>query len=290
MFGGNAILSVMYVGSHGTHLRRSFDENLPRRTNINGVAYGFDPALNANSPINLYRPYTGFGGIGTNVMDSNSNYNSLQVNFDRELTNNLRFQAVYTFAKGYDDSSGSNRCIMDKQSCWAQNNPHTQLMVINYIYNLPFFAHQRGFMGEALGGWRWSGITTFASGSPFSVGITGSHLGLTQYPDLTGSISYPKTRSEWFNTKIFSTPKDGQYGTEKLNQFFGPKYMNWDMSFSKGFQIANRIHPRFQVDFFNIFNNVNLDNPHSTFGSPSFGEITSSMSPRIVQAGLHINF
>lgn len=225
-----------------------------------------------------------------NTTDSNSDYNSLQVNFDRELSKGLRFQAVYTYAKGYDNSGGSNRCVYDKQRCWAQDNPHTQLLVINYIYNLPFFETEKGFLGETLGGWRWSGITTVASGSPFSVGITGSHLGLTQYPDVTGSISYPKTKSEWFDTNIFKAPAMGHYGNEVLNKFYGPHYMDWDMSFSKGFRVLQRIHPRFRVDFFNIFNNVNLDNPDSTYGSPNFGQITSSMSPRIVQAGLHVNF
>ncbi len=289
MFGNNAILSVTYVGTHGSHLRRQIDFNEPQATTLNGTAYDFNPALNANLPTNLYRSLSGLGGITMNVTDANSVYNSLQVNFQKQMSKNWRFQAVYTLARGYDNDVANNRCNFNRRSCWQQDQIHN-LLVINYIYNLPFFENGRGFLGETLGGWRWSGITTVASGSPFSVGITGSGLGLNDYPNVTGAITYPRTTSEWLNTQIFSTPADGYYGNEKLNSFYGPGYVNWDMSFSKGFRITERIDSRLEVDFFNIFNQVNLKNPNDTFGDSTFGEITTSNPPRIIQAGLTITF
>lgn len=290
LFGDHSVLSVMYVGSLGTHLRRQINYNLPRPTTIAGVAYDFNPALNANSPENLYRPFTGFSNITMNYNDANSAYNSLQVNFERQMARGLRFQAVYTYGRAFDNSTANNRCNLDRRSCWGQTNPHTQMLVANYIYDLPFFHNQRGFLAETFGGWRWSGITSIASGSPFSVGITGAHTGLNVYPDVTGAPTYPKTVAKWFNTDIFASPAPGHYGNEGFNEFYGPHYIDWDMNFSKGFEIAERVFPRFEIDFFNIFNNVNLEEPDRTFGDPTLGEITSSGSPRILQAGVHVRF
>ncbi|HEX7363107.1 MAG TPA: TonB-dependent receptor [Bryobacteraceae bacterium] len=292
LFGNTATLSVMYLGTHGSHLRRQIDYNEPRAATVNGTAYDFDPALNANLPTNLYRPLPGLGAITMNATDANSDYNSLQVNFERQMSKNWRFQAVYTFARGFDnDNTGSNnRCNFNRRSCWAQEAVPNHLLVVNYIYNLPFFQNQRGFLGEILGGWRWSGITTIASGTPFTVGITGAGLGLNNYPNLTGPVTYPRTTSEWFNTQVFSTPADGYFGNEGLNSLYGPGYVNWDMSLSKEFSITERVHAQLEGDFFNIFNQVNLKNPNDTYGSSTFGEITTSNPPRIIQVGMDVNF
>jgi hypothetical protein len=292
MFANSAILSVMYVGSHGTHLRRQIDFNEPRAVALDGTAYDFNPDLNANHPVNLYRPLSGFGGITMNTTDGNSDYNSLQVNFQKQMSKNWRFQAAYTFARGFDNANTSpdNRCNFNRRSCWHQSEIHNHLLVINYIYDIPLFAHRRDFLGQVLGGWQWSGITTFASGTPFTVDITGSKLGLNDYPDITGPITYPRTTSEWFNTQIFNTPAPGHYGNEGLDMFYGPGYVNWDMSLAKQFSFTERIQSRLEADFFNIFNQVNLKNPNRTFGSSTFGEITTSNPPRIIQVGLTVSF
>jgi hypothetical protein len=296
MFGSGQLLSVMYVGSHGEHLRRGIDYNEPRPVNLNGVSYDFNPCLNNDKtvctlPTNLARPYSGFGGITMQVTDGNSDYNSLQVNFQKQMTNNLRFQAAYTFGRDFTNAAvANNACNFRRRSCWEQDNSNTHMLVVNYIYNLPFFRAQKGFAGEAFGGWRWSGITVLESGNPLTVTVTGSNDGLNEYPNVSSQPKYPKTKAEWFSTSPFSYPDYGYYGNEHLNSFYGPHYMDWDMSFAKTFRILERVHAQVQADFFNIFNIVNLDNPNTTFGNKTFGEITSSGNPRNIQAGLNLTF
>jgi hypothetical protein len=45
-----------------------------------------------------------------------------------------------------------------------------------------------------------------------------------------------------------------------------------------------------RAEFFNVFNNVNFNNPGSTVGTPSFGKITSTRDPRILQLTLKLMF
>lgn len=296
MFGSDELLSIMYVGSHGEHLRRGIDFNEPRPVNMNGVNYDFNPCLNNVKKLctlqtNLARPYTGFSGITMQVTDGNSDYNSLQVNFQKQMTNNLRFQVAYTFGRDFSNAAvANNACNFRRSACWEQDNSHTHMLVVNYIYNLPFFKSQRGFAGEAFGGWRWSGITVLESGNPLTVSVTGSNDGLNEYADVSAKPEYPKTKAEWFTTSSYSYPSPGYYGNEHLNTLFGPHYMDWDMSFAKNFRILERIHAQVQADFFNAFNIVNLNNPNTTYGNKNFGIISATGTPRQIQAGVNLTF
>jgi len=49
--------------------------------------------------------------------------------------------------------------------------------VINYLYKLPFFRRQKGFVHQLLGGWQRSGITQFQTGLPGSVAASNDHAG-----------------------------------------------------------------------------------------------------------------
>ena len=41
-----------------------------------------------------------------------------------------------------------------------------QILVLSYVYQLPFYRNQSGGLGMVLGGWELSGIVNFQSGSP----------------------------------------------------------------------------------------------------------------------------
>ena len=52
------------------------------------------------------------------------------------------------------------------------------VLVINYLYQLPFFRQQSGFLGKSLGGWQLSGIAQFQTGLPCSVGGANDYAGV----------------------------------------------------------------------------------------------------------------
>jgi hypothetical protein len=46
----------------------------------------------------------------------------------------------------------------------------------------------------------------------------------------------------------------------------------------------------FRAEAFNLFNNVNFDNPVSVLNSPLFGRLTTAEPPRVMQFALRFNF
>lgn len=54
--------------------------------------------------------------------------------------------------------------------------------------------------------------------------------------------------------------------------------------------ITERIQAQFRVEFFNVFNHPNFNNPNSTQTSPQFGQILGASSPRVLQFVMKLTF
>ena len=92
-------LLVGYVGSKGTHLitRRNINQPVERRTSVSDVV---------SSPAR-YCLERRLGNITQVEGTGNSSYNALWVTATRRLTNNLQFDASYTWSKSLDYNSFS---------------------------------------------------------------------------------------------------------------------------------------------------------------------------------------
>lgn len=64
---------------------------------------------------------------------------------------------------------------------------------------------------------------------------------------------------------------------------------NLDASIVKKFELGRRF-AEFRVDAFNITNTLHPNPPNGTFGSATFGQITSAADPRLVRFGLRFVF
>src|SRR5207248_7628862 len=62
-------------------------------------------------------------------------------------------------------------------------------------------------------------------------------------------------------------------GTAGRNLVYGPGFVNWDFSAFKNFPITESKKVQFRAEFFNLFNQVNFNNPNAVLTSPSFGRI-----------------
>ena len=65
----------------------------------------------------------------------------------------------------------------------------------------------------------------------------------------------------------------------------GPKSLNTDLSLMKNFVISGDVRFQFRVEMYNVFNNVNYNNPNSSFGAAAFGQITGASDMRRIQLG-----
>ena len=80
-------------------------------------------------------------------------------------------------------------------------------------------------------------------------------------------------------------------GNVGRNVLRGPPQWNLDFSVSKQFPVTESKSIEFSVDFFNLINHPNRDNPVSDISTSDFGKILNfSSSPRIVQLALQFKF
>ena len=287
------LLDIGYVGTRGTHLERAVNLNQPYPEG----GYDFNPALNLNTlPAAYLSPYLGYATINQKENTANSNYNSLQIQLKRQMSKGLLLQAVYTWSKTIADASGYGQLPQNSYDLRAERSlasfdrPH--VFVVNYVYDLPFFRQQKGFLGEALGGWELSGIAQLQSGMPISIGLTGGNIGLATRPNVVAgqTSNGPKTVSEWFNTNAYAFPAYGSFGNSAEYSVRGPGIVNWDFSLFKRFQFGEHINYQLRGDAFNVLNHTSFYNVSYNLGAGDFGQVTSAHDPRILQVSMKIEF
>ncbi len=82
------------------------------------------------------------------------------------------------------------------------------------------------------------------------------------------------------------------YGTFPRNGLRGPGQTNLDLSISKHFIIREGMDLELRGDAFNLFNHTEFQNPDTTYTvtSSTFGQISTTYDPRILQLALHFRF
>jgi hypothetical protein len=305
------LVRAAYVGTVATQLMTS--------EALNPAVYAPGGSTIANT--NDRRIYTGLGNITEIRNGARSAYHSWQLTLQRRFSKGFSFSSNYTLSKSIDTSSKaqdggvtegpnpfnrmSNRALSDFDTTHNFNT--------SFIWALPFFNNSSGLARVLLHGWQITGIVNLQSGIPFAVtdsrdiGFAGIGAGVRS--DLAGNPFLPTNRSrndlvaEYFETTAFKQPADGTFGSAGRNLIRGPGLFNVDSSVIKDFRLQERLTLQFRAEFFNLFNQVNFDNPVGNLNAASidqngrivnpgdFGRITSvSNNPRLIQFALKLNF
>lgn len=202
-------------------------------------------------------------------------------------------------------------------------NDITHIFKANGIYELPFGPDKRwlssGVASRALGGWQINAIFEARTGRPISftsnrgtVNRQGrsarntviTSLSREQLQELTGLFFDSTTGRPLFvnpsligadgraNTQMLQNPSAGQYGTLQLTPVSGPGYWNVDLSLIKRTRIRESWNLEFRAEAFNAFNHTNffVSAENNDINSTSFGRLTSTFDPRILQFALKLNF
>src|SRR5208283_4719383 len=142
-------------------------------------------------------------------------------------------------------------------------------------------------------------INTVYSGQPLTVLsgkdplLNGDNLetaNLVGNPRLVGGRPKNFQIAQWFNTGAFVQPATGTFGTAGDGILTGPGLWNTDFGIYKTFKIRENMHLQIRGQFYNVFNHPALGNPNATLSNGSFGKITSTGAPRVVELGAHIEF
>ncbi len=138
-------------------------------------------AAPGNVPFIKFYPNPNIGQIELFTNAGSYNYNSVQMEMRRRLSDGLYLQANYTFSKNLTDTVGTSQALfepylqnqspnLDKQRA---DFDQTHTFNLNGIYQLPFgkgkmFLNQGGIVDKIFGGWEVSGLSQWSSGAPIS--------------------------------------------------------------------------------------------------------------------------
>ena len=299
----NTILDAGYIGSTGVKLTGRFVGNQPL-PNLPGARRGQSP----------------FPGqeYFSRASDNSASYNALVLRVERRFSRGLSLVGAYTWSKSLDTSSTLQGMSTVPQNSYDLSGergrsdfdtPHR--FVLSSIWALPFGPGKRwanaGWRSHLLDGWQIANIVTLEAGQPTTAHLstslngTGNNAAGSARPDLIGNPNLPASQrgpAHWFNTAAFAEPPTftdagGPYqipGNEGRNVISGPPLNDWDASLQKVTSLTEKQRITIRADMFNLTNHPNFDLPNTTFGTASFGSITSARDPRIIQFALRYSF
>jgi hypothetical protein len=338
------VLEVGYNGTRGTKLEVERAFNQASLTSAsNPIRPGVTTNTVAN--IQQRVPFEGFSAPGAFQIESSgaSWYNALDVSLNERFSHGLQFLASYTWARSLTDATNSSTGTAQGANLEGnQNDAHArygpdgfirpQRLVLSYLYDAPGPQDRASLRGRFLGGWGVSGVTTIQSGrrlnvtladanNVFGIGTGALNTDPAQIASgctagqLVTSGSVEKKLSNYFNTACFTTPPvigdDGiatTFGNAGPGIVGGPDQVNFDFALIKRtpFGPGEARNVEFRVEFFNLFNHTQFDDPGSNTGTntinpvtgaplfipdPTFGIIqATSVNPRIIQLALKLNF
>lgn len=259
------------------------------------------------------------GAWTTNLATANASwsyYHGMQLELTKRLSNNLSFQASYTFSKALDTTSeatfvgagDSNQTGNNARDAKGYSRFHTPHRFTVYgTYRTPWFKNDRGILGHTLGGWQFSTVVKLSKGTPFTVITTAVDLNLDGFsesrpvlldPSVLGrSISNPSTSTTDLPRTAFRALTTSDFNTPILgrNTFFGDGVKNVDFGIAKNFRLPWESHQfSLRADFFNAFNHVQYAFPVSLdVTNANFGRIlgtATQYAPRTIQVSLRYQY
>jgi hypothetical protein len=197
---------------------------------------------------------------------------------------------------------------------------------IGFNYEIPGLTKvDNGFARRLTEGWNLSSIIIMQSGTPFSVfssapmSVSKDVNGTLQFNPGSGDFNADGNNSDYPNVSSYSMdhsrnsyrtgvfphcsgtnlnncgpftlPSIGQEGNEQINQFRNPGFAQFDATVKKVTHIAERVDLQLRLDFFNVFNRVNLQGVDTNAADgTNFGKTSSTLNPRNAQLGAKITF
>ncbi|MGC2237718.1 MAG: TonB-dependent receptor [Pyrinomonadaceae bacterium] len=344
----NTILTAGYYGSKGTNLIGIVDINLlapgtarnslcAQNTNFIGQAaaqtlvqcqpngYAFRNAANValnpqgnNSTtdtliLDQIRPYKGYRAINMIQPRFNSIYQSLQISAQHRFSGASQINLAYTWSKNFTDNQTDRSTAPQNPYNIAGEYGRSQLdrrhiFTFNYVYELPFFDKQEGFIGKILGGWQASGIVVYNTGLPFTattsnfdpagIGFLGSSVSGGRPNILCNpNEGAPNTQLQFFNTSCFQlNPASQAFGTANpalisniegtagRGVIEGPRTFRIDFSMMKNIQFSERFRLQLRAEAFNVTNMTNFRTLDLNVINATFGNVTApTRDPRVLQ-------
>ena len=306
------ILASQYVGNVGWHQNVILPINeFPLTTDLNTRKLAASNQL-TTAQTTLARTFQGYNNIREQTNQATTSYNSLQVGLRQQSRHGLSFEVDYTWAHQIDSQIGSadltqvSNPFNLKYDKGSGNLDRRHILNLNYIYDIPLFAHSNGVAHSLLGGWTISGTMIASTGLPWAgnnapgyggsdtVGLGGDY---TIRPDFSGKVQYPKARNakgvyQWVSPAGFSAPlplwnggSNLGFGNAHRDVVVGPGRTNFGTNIYKAFHITEGTRFEFRAESFNTFNHTQFNAIRNNFSGSDFGEVSGVQDPRTFELG-----
>jgi hypothetical protein len=159
------------------------------------------------------------------------------------------------------------------------------------VWNLPFGKGMpflnTGVGNILLGGWELSGAWVAHSGFPLNFSTNSPSFntpGSQQFPNETGpfKVLHGINPQKWFDTSVFSYPAAGTQGNVGNYVQQGPSFFNMDAAISRMIKLSERFKLQVRSEWLHALNNPQFASPGTTYGSSSFGLVTSATGQRVI--------
>jgi hypothetical protein len=309
--GKNWMAHASYVGSHTSHLATSLQEN--PAVFIPGSSLGTDAR----------RSFQPFSGITLDSQAVNEHYNSLQLGFEKRMSQGITILTNYTWGKALDNlpfnqsvtGPGPNASgtaypwyfpKADALDIGRSDFDRQHRIVLSWVWQLPTPSGAGKAVRTAVGGWQLSGVFQAQTGQPLTV-TYGQDMSLTGLgvdravllgPALgPGACTSAPCENYLLKSSFGAPPKAGtgspyiaSFGNVGKGSITGPGAMTWDVALFRSFSFHERLTVQLRGEFFNLVNRANFNNPTTTMSSGGFGSISGSADPRIGQMALKVLF
>jgi hypothetical protein len=247
-----------------------------------------------------------FSSIFSEDTIAHSNYNSLQVLFQKQYSRGLQFQASYTYSKSLDNASSFEEIVnaLNFNSTYGPSLFDARhRFVFNAVWDLPV-PKMEGFKGKLLNGWQVSGIYSYQRGFPVRITsgsdneLQGSTSGFispgepnldplrkftTQDPRKTGGLVFDPT--------LFSNSVAlGTIGNSPRTLCCNPPINNVDAGFYKDTQVSERMKIEFRTEVYNLFNHSQFFDTDGNIADSTFGQFLRTRDPRLLQFAVKLIF
>lgn len=268
--GNNQSISATYVGSIGRELLRV--------TNLFNVNPNFEfIALTDNS--------------------ATSDYNALQVKFQRRLSRGLQALGSYSWSHSIDIAS-TDAIATNINTPGQITNANVDRGNSNFDIRHAFTAGVTYELPAILSGWLIDTFLYARSAPPVNI-VGGSFFAagtqLAPRPNINVGVPLEIHGSQFpggkiFNRAAFSSAPTGTQGNFGRNVLRGFGAWQADVGVQRQFQLTERLRLRFRAEFFNILNHPNFGSPTNVLTSPLFGRSTQTLANSLGSGGANGGF
>jgi hypothetical protein len=311
----NWLFSSSYIGSQRTHLWTSKPVNpavyLPGGPcTLNGVTYNpcsSTSNTNQRRRLNLERPQELIGILDEFESGGTQSYHGMLLSVQRRAASGVVVSGNYTLSHCIGDFADENGMgpnagqtyqdplnrDKDRGNCGGDRR---HIFNMTAVAETPRFANDRIRMIAT--GWKLSGIYRWSTGSWLTItpgtdralnGTAGSQRAnqilVDPYRDKSAG-----PYSNFLNPSAFAVPATGTHGNMGRANIQGVSVWQFDASLSRTFQIRENQRLEFRAEAYNLTNSFRPQNPAVGLNSNTFGQITTSLDPRIMQFALKYLF